>query len=439
MRTSQYNMSIFQDRRKAISAKLKNSALILAANPEYYRNNDVHYPYRQDSNFFYLTGFEEPNSVFVFRPGKNPETVLFVQPKDASRETWDGFRYGPDAAKTQFNIDQCYTNDRLETELANLLKDVDQVHYTAFVNRDMDALLLKTIEQSAWARSRTNKGNLPIVDPRPLIGELRIRKSAYDVEMQRRACEITSEAHVELMKATKPGVNERALHGLFMKEIMQRGCAREGYGSIVATGGGATTLHYVFNDQTCRAGEMILIDAGGEYNYFSGDITRTYPVSGKFNPAQKRIYQKVLDLQKQLVAEVKPGLTREGLQKQTISGLTDIMIDEKLLRGRKEDLIENKEFMKFYPHGVSHWLGMDVHDAGVTEINGEPRPFEPGFVLTVEPGLYIAQDATGVPDDLRGIGIRIEDDILVTANGNENLTIKCPKEISELEALIGKA
>jgi Xaa-Pro aminopeptidase len=257
--------------------------------------------------------------------------------------------------------------------------------------------------------------------------------------MQRRACEISSEAHVEVMRATKPGVNERALHGVFLRAIMERGCAREGYGTIMASGNGATTLHYVFNDQPCRAGDLLLVDAGGEFNYFTGDITRTYPVSGKFNPTQKRVYQKVLDLQKQLVAAVRPGTTRDLLQKQCIAGLTEIMIEEKLLTGRKEELIEKREFAKFYPHGVGHWLGMDVHDAGVIDINGEPRPLEPGFVLTIEPGLYVPENTPGVPDELRGLGIRIEDNILVTETGHENLTAKCPKEIDELEALIGRA
>ncbi len=438
MRTPQYDISIFTGRRKELGQKIKGSVYIIAANPEYYRNNDVHHPYRQDSNMFYFTGFEEPNSILVFRPGRTPEAIMFVQEKDVSQETWTGFRYGPEGVKKNYAVDEAFKISQFEQELPKLLKDVDQVYYTMFINRELDAKVMKIVEQSAWARSRTNKGNISIVDPRVVTGELRIRKSKYEADMQRRACEISAEAHIEVMKATKPGINERALHGVFLRAIMERGCAREGYGTIVATGNGATTLHYVFNDQTCRAGEMLLVDAGGEFNYFGGDITRTYPVSGKFNPTQKRVYQKILDLQKKLVAAVRPGQTRDLLQKEAVSGLTDIMIDEKLLMGRKEELIEKREFAKFYPHGVGHWLGMDVHDAGLTDINGEPRLLEPGFVLTIEPGLYVPHDAPGVPDDLRGLGIRIEDDILVTETGYENLTVKCPKEISELESLIGQ-
>ncbi len=437
MRTPQFDMSQFRERRQRLAAQLKGSALIVVAHPEMIRNNDVHYPYRQDSNLFYLTGFEEPSSILVFRPGRSPETVLFVQPKDVSMETWTGFRYGPDASRTNFNIDMTFSYDKLNDELPKLLKEVDQVYHSMFVNREFDDTLLKISEAIGLNRSRTNKGHLNILDSRPLLGEMRIRKTAYEIQMLRNACQITAEAHIDVMRATKPGMNERALHGVFLSSIMARGCAREGYGSIVASGASATTLHYVFNDQVCRDGEILLVDAGGEYNFYTSDITRSYPVNGKFNSAQKRVYQKVLDLQKQLVANVKPGQTREGLQKISIAGLTEIMIDEKLLKGRKEELIEKKEYLRFYPHGVGHWLGLDVHDAGLTEINGEPRPLEPGFVMTIEPGLYVPQDAHDVPEELRGLGIRIEDDILVTTEGQENMTAACPKEVSDLEAVIG--
>jgi Xaa-Pro aminopeptidase len=219
---------------------------------------------------------------------------------------------------------------------------------------------------------------------------------------------------------------------------MERGSPREGYGSIVASGANATTLHYVYNDQVCRDGDLILVDAGGEYNFYSGDITRVFPISGSFNPTQKRVYQRMLDVQKHLVAMVKPGISRDTLQKESISKITDILLEEKLLKGRKDDIIEKREYSKFYMHGVSHWLGMDVHDAGLIEINGEPRPLEPGFVLTVEPGLYVPQDAPGVPEELRGLGIRIEDDILVTETGHENMTIKAPKEIADIESVMIK-
>jgi Xaa-Pro aminopeptidase len=218
---------------------------------------------------------------------------------------------------------------------------------------------------------------------------------------------------------------------------MSRGCAREGYGSILAGGASATVLHYVFNDQVLKDGEMLLIDAGGEYQFYTGDITRTYPVNGKFNPSQKRVYSKVLNLQKSLIEAVKPNETRDGLQKRTVDGLVDVLLDENLLSGKKSEIIEKKLYQKYYMHGVSHWLGMDVHDAGVIDVNGEPRPLKPGFCLTIEPGLYVPADDENAPAELRGLGIRIEDDILVTDKGHENLTAACPKDIDALEGIIG--
>lgn len=438
MRKPLHDISIFSERRKKLADNMKGAALIIPSHPHFIRNNDNHYPFRQDSNLFYLTGFEESHSLLVFRPGQKPECTLFVQPKDPTRETWDGFLYGPDAAKNAFGMDACFTNTQITTELPKLLKDVDKVYYTHYINREMDDKLAGILKDFTEARSRTNLGNLTVEDPRVAIGELRIRKSDFEIQQMRKAAAISSEAHKAVMKACRPGVNERTLQGVFIKEIMERGCAREGYGSILAGGVNATTLHYTFNDQELKDGDMFLIDAGGEYNYYTADITRGYPVNGKFTADQKRVYQKVLDIQKNLVAAVKPGQTREGLQKMTIESLTEVMIDEGLLRGKKADLIENKDYLKYYMHGVSHWLGIDVHDAGATAKNGEPRPIEPGFCLTIEPGLYIPIDDEKAPKALRGFGLRIEDDILVTASGQENLTQACPKEVDELEAIIGR-
>ncbi len=439
MRSPELDMSVFRERRDRLGGRIRGSALLLTAHPHLIRNNDVHYPYRQDSNLFYMTGFDEPEAVFLFRPGRQPETIMFVMAKDPLRETWDGFLYGPDATKNLFGIQHVYTIDKLEAELPVLLKDVDKLYYSFYTNPKMDRVVNDMNATVALNRSRSNKGNLTIEDTRSLLGEMRIRKSGAEIEWQRQACKISSESHVDVMKACKPGVNERALHGEFLRAMMVRGATREGYGSIVATGANATTLHYTFNDRPCRDGDMLLIDAGAEFNYYTGDITRTYPVNGKFSATQKRVYNKVLEIQKGLVASVKPGETREGIQKRTIDQLTDVMIDERLLKGNKADLIEKKSYLKYYMHGVGHWLGMDVHDAGVTEINGEPRPLEAGFCLTIEPGLYVPHNDEEAPQELRGLGIRIEDNILVTEKGHENMTAMCPKEVDELEALIGRA
>jgi Xaa-Pro aminopeptidase len=438
MRSPKLNMAIFQQRREQLAAEFKNSALIIPSHPEHIRNNDCHYPYRQDSNLYFLTGFEEPSSVFVFRPGNNPETVLFVQPKDIDLETWTGFRYGVDGARTHFKMDATYSIHDLNNKLKELLTDVDTAYCTLFIDREFDQTLLDIVEQIGLSRSRTNKGNLTVADPRAILGEARLRKSTYEIEAMRQAGKISSRAHVEVMKHVRPGVNERALHGVFLKSIMEQGCAREAYNGIFASGNNATTLHYVYNDQVLKDGEIFLVDAGGEYEYYAGDITRSYPVNGKFKTAQKRVYESMLELQKHLIQMVRPGITRNDIQKVAIEGITDLLIQEKVVRGSRAEVIEKKEYARFYPHGVGHWLGLDVHDAGLTELNKEPRPVQPGFVLTIEPGFYIPQDTPGVSDDIRGIGIRIEDDILVTETGHENLTAECPKEILDLEGLIGK-
>ena len=237
----------------------------------------------------------------------------------------------------------------------------------------------------------------------------------------------------------QPGLNERAIHGLFIQEIMARGAAREGYGTIVAGGDNATTLHYVFNDQPLNDGELLLIDGGGEYKYYTGDITRTYPINGQFTEVQKRIYQKVLSLQKSLVAAVKPGVTMADLQEKAIETLVDVMVEEKVLKGTRAEILESKSYQKYYPHGIGHWLGSDVHDGGLAKIDDQPRSLEPGMCFTIEPGLYFPENDEAVPSELRGIGIRIEDNILVTEAGHENLTSHVPKEVDELQSIVGSS
>jgi Xaa-Pro aminopeptidase len=437
MRRSGYDMNVFKERRQMLANRAKGSAVIVCAHPEMIRNNDVHHSYRQDSNMFYLTGFEEPDSILVFRPGQTPETVLFVRPKDVERETWDGFRYGPEGAESEYKVDKAYLISDFDKMIVDLLKPVDRVYYKWNISREFDEQMLSILERVRSSMGRTGRGHLPVHDSGELIGEMRLIKSSYEIETMRKACEISALGHIEAMKFVRPGVNERQVHGVLVGSFLMQGATREGYGTIVASGAAATTLHYVFNDQPCREGDLLLIDAGAEYQYYTGDITRTFPVNGKFSAPQKKVYQAVLDIQKQLVANVKPGLLFKSMQERTIEALTDVMIDLGLLKGARQHLIETNAFKKYYMHGVGHWLGMDVHDAGLHVVDGEPRKLEPGMAFTIEPGLYIPADDTTAPAEFRGIGIRIEDNIVVTPNGNENLTAKCPKEISEMEALIG--
>ncbi len=438
MRHPIYDMSIFKERRQALAARMNGGALIVASHPEQSRNNDVDFPHRQDTNLFYLTGFEEPESVLVFRPGRDPETVLFVRPKDPTRETWDGFRYGPEAAQREFEVDKAYLITEFDSIIVDLLKPVERIYYRWNINREFDLRMLDILDRVRRSHGRTGRGHLPVYDSWELIGELRLIKSLYDVGVLRKACEISANAHVEAMKFTRPGVTERQVYGVLLHSFYMQNAQREGYNSIVASGANATTLHYIFNDQVCKDGDLLLIDAGAEYQYYTGDITRTFPVNGRFTSAQRAVYDGVLELQKALIQKVRPGIPFKDLQEVTVEVLTDAMIELKLLKGSCKELIDSLAYRKYYPHGVSHWLGMDVHDAGLYQIGDESRRLEPGMCFTIEPGLYIPADDMDAPEELRGIGVRIEDNVLVTPSGCEVLTSAAPKEVTDLEAIVGK-
>lgn len=429
------DMKVFSDRRKSLAEKIEGSALLLAANPEHLRNHDVEYPYRQDSNFYYLTGFEEPEAFFLFRPGKDPETVMFVRNKDIKMETWTGFRYGPEAVEHHFKINKAYPIEDFEKEAPELLKGIDTLYYRLFKNPTADVHVQKVLEKTKALQGRTGFGLMNIHDADVLVGEMRLIKSDFEIEQIRTACEISAQAHLAAQRFVRPGVSERQVQAVLAHHFLMKGSQREGYNYIVASGSNATTLHYNFNDQICKAGDLLLIDAGAEFNYYTGDITRTFPISGTFTDIQAKVYQGVLDVQKELIAMIKPGLPFKELHEAGTSLLTDLILELGLLSGRKEDIIKSGEQKKYYPHGIGHWLGMDVHDAGLYFHTDVPRLIEPNMVFTIEPGLYIPADDTSAPQNLRGIGIRIEDNLRVTIGGSENLTATAPKEINDMAAV----
>jgi Xaa-Pro aminopeptidase len=430
------NVDLFVQRRKALCRKVHGAAVLVAAPPEAIRNHDVHHPYRQSSSMYYLTGFEEPESILLLRPGMTPESVLFVRRKDPERETWDGFRYGPEAAAELFKFDQCYPIDEFESRSVELLKGVEKLYYRQFQNPEVDEKVQNILQKTSKAQGRTGMGLLPVFDAEELIGEMRLFKSEPELQNLRRACQISAEVHMEAMRYVRPGVNEREINGFLHYQMMKRGAAREGYGAIVAAGNNATTLHYVFNDQPCKAGQLLLIDAGAEYNYFTGDITRTFPVSGKFTDEQAHIYEAVLKVQKTILEMLKPGIAFKDLQDTGTQMLTEAMLELGLLQGRKSDIIEALEHKRYYPHGIGHWLGMDVHDAGLYLVKGQPRLLEEDMCFTIEPGLYIPENDTKAPARYRGIGIRIEDNLRITRDGYENMTSLVPKEIGDIEKLM---
>ncbi|MGZ3747481.1 MAG: aminopeptidase P family protein [Pseudobdellovibrionaceae bacterium] len=438
MRKPIEDIRIFTERRQRIGRDLQGSAVIVAAHPEQIRNHDVGYPYRQDSNMYYLTGFEEPESILIFRPGLKPESVMFCRRRDKERETWDGFRYGPEGVEREFKMDKAYPIDEFLVHAPALLKEVDQVYYALYKHIVTDKKIQECLEKVKSMQGRTGYGLLPIHDADTLLGEFRVIKSEVELTNLREACEISAQAHLAAMHFTKPGVSERQVQGVLAHNFFMKGAAREGYNYIVASGNAATTLHYNFNDQVCKDGDLLLIDAGAEYNYFTGDITRTYPVNGKFTDEQARVYQGVLDVQKKIIDYVKPGIVFKDLHDMGTSLLTDLMLELGLLSGRKEDLISSLQQKRYYPHGIGHWLGMDVHDAGLYYKKGIPREIEPNMCFTVEPGLYIPADDTHAPSKYRGIGIRIEDNIRVTSHGCENMTSSAPKEIADIEKVVGK-
>ncbi len=439
MRKPIYDMTIFSERRRKAGEQIPGAALIIAAHPEHIRNHDVGFAYRQDSNLFYLTGFEEPESILVYRPGLAPETVMFVRKRDPERETWDGFRYGPEGVEREFKVDKAYPIDEFQKVAPQLLKEVEKVYYRLYKNPEMDLKIQNVLETVRLQQGRTGYGVLAIYDADTLLGEMRLVKSDYELSQLREACEISAQGHVAAMRFTRPGVNERQVQAVLAHHFYMNGAAREGYNYIVASGSSSTTLHYNFNDQKCKDGDLLLIDAGAEYNYYTGDITRTFPVNGKFTDEQARVYQGILDLQKKIIDFVKPGVVFKELHEMGTSLLTDLMLELGLLSGRKSDIIAALQQKKYYPHGIGHWLGMDVHDAGLYYRKGEPRPIEANMCFTVEPGLYIPADDTSAPKAYRGIGIRIEDNVRVTSNGCENMTSSAPKEIGELEKIIGKS
>ena len=410
-------MKWFKNKRNQIAKALpKNSVLILGSLPEYFRQIDIKYPYRQESNFYYLTGLKQPSSLFLLFPSKH--SVLFVADKDPIKELWEGSSYGAQEIKTKFLIDEVWPLSELNLHLNRLLKGKTKIFY--------DKL-------NPFFDKKITTFNIPLDSSQEFLKFFRRIKDKIEITHIKKAISNSIYAHKQMAKALKPGINERTLHGVFLKSIMEKGSSREAYGSIVACGENATALHYIKNHSLCKKGELLLVDAGAENQYYSSDITRVYPVSGKFTKNQKIIYQKLLNLQKDLIKEVKPNASLKEINKKMVQGITKILLDLGLLQGSFKKNFNKQNYKKYCPHSVGHLLGLDVHD--VTFNKKEKTLLKPGMILTIEPGIYVSKKDQKVTKDLRGLGIRIEDDILVTQSGHENLTKNLTKEIDEIEKL----
>src|SRR5262249_17226885 len=415
-----------------------HSVAIIPAARETTRSNDTHYRFRQDSDFFYLTGFEEPDAIAVIKPGDTNEYVLFVRPRDPEREIWDGRRAGVEGARSEFGAQEAFPVDEFEGKLREILDGAEVLYYRLGMQPDLDAKIICEISlMRGWNRKPVHPPQT-IIDSAAIIHELRVIKSPEELEIMQTAADIAAEAHCEAMKTVRGGMQEYEVEALIEQIFRRRGAAGPAYTSIVGAGTNATVLHYINNDGQLRDGELLLVDAGAEYKGYASDITRTFPINGRYTKPQREIYDLVLKAQMSCVEMVRPGVTHDQLKQHSIEVLTEGMVELGLLEGKTEELIKEKKYEKFYMHGLGHMLGIDVHDVGRYYFGQESRALEPGVVMTVEPGIYIAPDSEGVPDKYRGIGVRIEDDVLCTNNGPRVLTTKVPKHAEEIETLMNR-
>ncbi|MEA3501344.1 MAG: aminopeptidase P N-terminal domain-containing protein [Actinomycetota bacterium] len=469
-------MDRFSQRRTQFINTIGSGLAIIPAAVETVRNDDVHHVFRQSSDFFFLTGFEEPDAVALFDPTHDQPYVLFVRPRDLELEAWNGRRAGVEGARNRFGADEAFPVSELEKVLRDRFRDRDALWYAT--GSSIDSQVLGALRQARGMQTRTGIA-VPssIVDPSTALDELRLIKSSEEIDALREACRISAEGHAEAIRFAAPGRTEHGVQSAMEYVFRASGAVREGYPSIVASGDNACILHYVENDQTLEDGDLLLIDAAAEFGHLSSDITRTFPVNGRFTDAQRAIYDVVLAAQEAVIEACKPGLPFTDMHDIAVQSLTKGMVSLGLLPGPVEDAVAYGWYREFYFHGTGHWLGMDVHDAGAYRINGAGRPLLPGMTFTIEPGIYVAPDKTTlelaqvtfdvdaqrdlaylegaseakrileeqkkgsetvthqVPDRFLGIGVRIEDDLLVTPEGVENLTRGVPVDPDEIEAL----
>ena len=428
----------YAKRRKALMEKMSpNSIAILASAPVTVRNRDVEHPFRQDSDFYYLSGFDEEHSVLVLIPGReHGEYVLFCQEKIKEQEIWTGRRVGPEAAPDTLGCDDAFPITDIDDILPGLIEGKDRIYANLGTSPEFDQKLMQWVNHiKAQVRSgATPPHEFSALDH--LLHELRLVKSPAEVEVMRHAAEISAEAHTRAMQTVRPGMREYQLEAELMQIFMAAGSRWPAYPSIVGAGDNACILHYTRNDDVIDDGDLILIDAGCELDYYASDITRTFPSNGRFSEPQRTLYQLVLDAQYAAIEATKPGNHWNQPHEAAVQVLVEGLVELVLLEGAVDELIESQAYRQFYMHKTGHWLGMDVHDVGEYRVDGEWRTLQPGMVLTIEPGLYVAPDDDSVDEKWRGIGIRIEDDVVVTEEGCDILTKDVVKEIADIEALM---
>jgi Xaa-Pro aminopeptidase len=426
----------FAARRARFVEAMGPGVAVVPSARTFIRNNDVEHEYRQDSDFFYLTGFDEPESVLILTTEHaQHRTVVFVRKRDKDREIWDGPRAGVEGAKALLGADAAFTIDELEQKLPEYLSDVRRLHYRLAANPAFDAIVFRAIEAVRRLARTGVVAPSEIVDLSRDLHEMRLRKSDGELATMSAAVAITAEAHARAMQLARPGAFEYEVEAEVLRVYRARGAERPAYGSIVGSGDNATILHYRKNDRQLQDGDLLLIDAGCELGYYASDVTRTFPVNGRFTPEQRALYDVVLDSQLEAIAAIKPGIPYTNVHDVAVRVLTEGLCRHGLIEGPVETAIGEGRYKPYYMHRTSHWLGMDVHDVGDYFADKKPRLLEPGMVLTVEPGLYVGRDAK-VDPKWQGIGIRIEDDIAVTADGFRNLTAAIPKAAADLERIL---
>ena len=425
-------------RQTLLSAMQANSICLVPAAALVTRSRDTEYPFRQDSYFQYLCGFPEPEAWLLLsnaEPYENGLSVLFCLEKDPSAEIWQGRRFGPSKAKTHFQFDLAYSLEELDDKLLDLLDGHQFLYFAQGHQEHADAQVFSLLEELRQAPKQSKQAPQNVVDLRPILDEMRLFKSAAEVQVMREAARISSAAHKRAMQAARADKYEYHLEAEIHHHFAIEGAKHPAYGTIVGSGDNGCILHYTQNSDELHDGDLVLIDAGCELQGYAADITRTFPVSGRFSREQKQLYQIVLDAQLAAFTMIKPGNTMQDSANKAIEVITQGLINLGVLQGKLAENIKSQSYREFYMHGLSHWLGMDVHDVGDYKIDGQDRPFAPGMVLTVEPGIYIAPDAK-VDKRWQGIGIRIEDNLLITEFGYENLSHAAPKTIQEIEELM---
>jgi Xaa-Pro aminopeptidase len=422
----------FKARRARLAKSLAEGIVVLPTAPEHHRNADTHYDYRWDSGFYYLTGFREPEAVLVIVLGAKPRTILFCREKNLEREIWDGYRYGPEMAREMFGFDEAYPYGELDTRLPALLANQPSLHTPVGADPAWDQRVTGWLN-AVRAKVRTGiTAPAQIRDVRADVNEMRLFKDEHEIAVMRRAGAISSAAHVRAMRKAAGGMREYEVEAELIHEFCRNGARAPAYGSIVASGANACVLHYRENSAELKKGDLLLIDAGCELDSYASDITRTFPIGSRFTQVQRDVYEVVLAAQEAAIKAVKPGADFIDYHDAATRVLVQGLIDFKLCKGSVDSVLADESYKQFYMHRTGHWLGLDVHDAGDYMQKGKWRKLKPGMVLTVEPGLYI-RPADNVPKSFWNIGIRIEDDVLVTAKGRENLTAECPKRVKDVE------